>query len=63
MDSSFFFWDTLYKVSNVCNQFSRITSFRAIKFKKSILIQKKNFFVHAHNSQLIQRKHLSKENC
>jgi hypothetical protein len=44
MDSSFFFWDTLYKVSNVCNQFSRITSFRAIKFKKSILIQKKKFF-------------------
>jgi hypothetical protein len=29
-----------YKASNVCNQFSRITSSRAIKFKKLILTKK-----------------------
>jgi hypothetical protein len=30
-----------YKASNVCNQFSRITSFRAIKLKKKMILSKK----------------------
>jgi hypothetical protein len=38
-----------YKPSNVCNQFSLTTSFRAIKIKKSILSKKNSYRLVIHN--------------